>query len=444
MKERDTGLKKILLIFFTIMLIVSCIPNQQKVWANSTDNLDIQASAAILIDASTGKILYEKNAEISLPIASMTKIMTEYLVMEAIETEKITWDQEVQVSDYAYQVSQNTSLSNVPLENGGKYTVRELYEAMAIYSANGATIALSELIAGSETNFIQMMSEKAEQLGLQNYKFVNSTGLNNSDLYGKHPKGTNADDENTMSAKDTALLAYTMLKKYPEVLEISSIEKKVFQEGKEYPVNMENWNWMLPGLVYGYEGVDGLKTGTTDAAGACFTGTATRNGKRVISVIMNAKTYKARFDETRKLFDFGLNQFATQEIVAAGAEIEAQKSLGISKGKEDQVSLETKEALSTVVQTGQTVEFDQEVKLDQALLTEEGKLLAPIKKGQVVGTVTFIPKDEADYGYIDGKILTVDLITTNAVEKAGWFSLTMQAIGSFFGNLWDKIMGLFS
>lgn len=159
---------------------------------------------------------------------------------------------------------------------------------------------------------------------------------------------------------------------------------------------------------------------------------------------MNAKTYKARFDETRKLFDFGLNQFATQEIVAAGAEIEAQKSLGISKGKEDQVSLETKEALSTVVQTGQTVEFDQEVKLDQALLTEEGKLLAPIKKGQVVGTVTFIQKDEADYGYIDGKILTVDLITTNAVEKAGWFSLTMQAIGSFFGNLWDKIMGLFS
>ena len=205
---------------------------------------------------------------------------------------------------------------------------------------------------------------------------------------------------------------------------------------------MENWNWMLPGLVYGYEGMDGLKTGTTDAAGACFTGTATRNGKRLISVVMNTESYKARFDETRKLLDFGFNNFTTQEILAANAEIEKQKNLSVSKGKADTVALQTTDALSTVVQNGQTAEYKQTVELDAKLLDEAGKLTAPVKKGQVVGTVTLTPTGD-DYGYIDGKILEVDLVTTNAVEKASWFALTMQAIGSFFGNLWDKVMGLF-
>ena len=436
-------MKKIFSILLAVIFISSVLSVSQMVEADTSDTLGIQAKAAILIDGDTGKILYEKNTKVSLPVASMTKMMTEYLVMEAIEKGTISWDQKIKVSEYAHKVSQNTSLSNVPLENGGEYTVQELYEAMAIYSANGATIALSELVAGSETNFVKMMNEKASEIGLKDYKFVNSTGLNNADLYGKHPQGTNADDENTMSAKDTALLAYTMLKKYPEVLEISSIEKKVFQEGKKYPVNMENWNWMLPGLVYGYEGVDGLKTGTTDAAGACFTGTATKNGKRLISVVMNAKDYKSRFDETKKLFDFGFNNFSTQEIIAGNEEIVSQKSLQVSKGKEKEVSLETKEAISTIVQNGQTIEYDQKVVLDKKLLTEDGKLLAPVEKGQVVGTVTFTPKGLEDYGYIDGTVLQVDLVTANAVEKAGWFSLTMQAIGNFFSNLWDKIMGLF-
>ena len=435
-------MKKVGLLFLAALLFFTVIPMKTPVSAAETDNLGVKAKAAILVDANTGKILYEKNTGVALPVASMTKIMTEFLVMDAISAGSITWEQETKVSDYVHQVSQNTGLSNVPLEKGGTYNVKELYEAMAIYSANGATIALAELIGGSETNFIQMMNDKAAEIGMTDYKFVNASGLNNSDLYGKYPEGTKVDDENIMSAKDTALLAYTMIKKYPEVLKISSIEKKVFQEGKQYPVNMENWNWMLPGLVYGYEGMDGLKTGTTDAAGACFTGTATRNGKRLISVVMNTESYKARFDETRKLLDFGFNNFTTQEILAANAEIEKQKNLSVSKGKADTVALQTTDALSTVVQNGQTAEYKQTVELDAKLLDEAGKLTAPVKKGQVVGTVTLTPTGD-DYGYIDGKILEVDLVTTNAVEKASWFALTMQAIGSFFGNLWDKVMGLF-
>lgn len=431
------------MLFLVFIMFFAMIPMKSSVSAAETDIQGINAKAAILIDGNTGKILYEKNTEVSLPVASMTKMMTEFLVMDAISAGTITWEQKIKISDYVHQVSQNTGLSNVPLENGGVYNVKELYEAMAIYSANGATIALAELIGGSETNFVQLMNDKAAEIGMQNYQFVNSSGLNNSDLYGKHPKGTNVDDENTMSAKDTALLAYTMIKKYPEVLDISSIEKKVFQEGKKYPINMENWNWMLPGLVYGYEGMDGIKTGTTDAAGACFTGTAMKNGKRYISVVMNTKSYKARFDETRKLLDFAFNNFSTQELLAANVELESQKSLGISKGKADNVALETKDALSTVIQNRKVAEYEQIIKLDEKLLDEEGNLTAPVEKGQVVGTVTLTPKEGTDYGYIDGHVLKTELITANSVEKASWFALTMQAIGNFFGNIWDKIMGLF-
>ena len=186
---------------------------------------------------------------------------------------RVKWDQEYSVSDYAYQISQDRALSNVPLRADGTYSIKELYEAMTIYSANGATIGIAETIAGSESSFVKMMNEKAEELGLKDYKFVNSTGLNNHDLKGMHVAG-DAEEENIMSARSTAKLAYHLLNDYPDVLETTSIPKKVFREGTDDAINMENWNWMLPGLIFKYEGVDGLKTGTTDFAGYCFTGTA--------------------------------------------------------------------------------------------------------------------------------------------------------------------------
>ena len=139
----------------------------------------------------------------------MTKMMTEYLLLDAVKHGKVKWDQKYSVSDLAYKISQNKDLSNVPLRADGKYKIRELYEAMAIYSANGATIAIAETIGGSETNFVKMMNDKAKKLGLKNYKFVNSTGLNNRIIKVMQPKGTSADEENQMSARAVANIRFS-------------------------------------------------------------------------------------------------------------------------------------------------------------------------------------------------------------------------------------------
>ncbi|MFZ3591675.1 serine hydrolase [Bacillus sp. DJP31] len=440
MKERKISF----LFYFCLVfsLVISTTFTNSRVAAES-DILGVEAEAAILVDAKSGMILYEKNSEISLPTASMTKMMTEYLVLEALAEGKITQEQETGISDFVYQISHNRNLSNVPLRADGKYTVKELYEAMAIYSANGATIALAELVAGSETNFVKMMNEKAEELGLETYKFVNSTGLNNGDLLGQHPQGTKPDDENLMSAKSTAQLAFHLINDYPEVLETASIPKKVFREGTDDRIEMSNWNWMLPSLVYGYEGVDGLKTGTTDLAGFCFTGTAQRDGNRLIAVVMKSIGYEERFDDTAKLFNYGFSNYETQELFPSGYQIENQPSLPVSKGKEKTVEIESKEALSLFIKRGEKEEYLPKFKFDKETLT------APVEKGQKVGTLSVSYKgEELNFLPSEGNGGTsTDLITTTNVEKSNWFVLMMQAIGGFFADIWtsaaDGIKALF-
>lgn len=231
-------------------MILGILPNVHSASAAEEDVLSINADAAILVEAETGRILYGKNIDKVLGIASMTKMMTEYLLLEAIEEGRVSWDQEYAVSEYAWKVSQDTNLSNVHLRRDGTYNIKELYEAMTIYSANAATIGIAETIAGSETNFVKMMNEKAEELGLEDFKFVNSSGLNNKDLKGHHPAG-NEDEENVMSARATAKLASALINDFPEVLETASTPRKTFREGTEDAIKMENWNWMLPELVYG-------------------------------------------------------------------------------------------------------------------------------------------------------------------------------------------------
>ncbi|WP_342507607.1 serine hydrolase [Sporosarcina sp. FSL K6-2383] len=408
--------------------------------------LGIHVDGAILIDAESGKILYEENADTPLGIASMTKMMTEYLLFEAIKEGKISWDQEYKVNDYSYAISQDRRLSNVPLRRDGTYTIRELYEAVAIYSANAATIAVAETIAGTETEFVKLMNAKAEELGLKDYKFVNSTGLNNSDLQGMHPQGTGAEDENVMPAKSVAKLAYHLLHDYPEVLETTKINTKIFREGTTDAIKMDNWNFMLPGFVYEYAGVDGLKTGTTNFAGHSFTGTATRDGKRIISVVMKAVdangvgSYKARFDATRALFDYGFSQFSEVEFVPAGYQFDDQKELDVIKGKEKQVSIAVKEPIRMMVKTSEKELYVPELTIDESKL-KEGSLQAPVEQDAVVGHVKLVKTEGTDYGFIDADSPGVDVVTKAAVDKAGWFSLMMGAIGDFFAGIWNGATG---
>ncbi|WP_141434511.1 serine hydrolase [Bacillus sp. 03113] len=426
-------------------MLFSLLPG--TITAQAEDSLNINADAAIIVEANSGKVLYEKDADKVLGIASMTKMMTEYLLLDSIRDGKVKWDQEYSVSDYVYQISQNRTLSNVPLRKDGKYKVKELYEAMTIYSANGATIALAEVIAGSEANFVKMMNDKAKELGLKEYKFVNASGLNNSDLLGMQPAG-GPNDENVMSARATAKLSFHLINEFPDVLKTASTPSKIFREGTDDQIKMDNWNWMLPTLVFGYKGVDGLKTGTTDFAGYCFTATAIRDGNRYITVVMNAKgangqgNYKARFDETRKMLDYAFSNFSKEEILPAKYQIKNKKTLQVIKGKKDQVKIHTKTPITMVIKNGEKENYQTSFVLDKKKLNEDGELTAPIKKGDVVGHLLIKSKNNEDIKFLTNSgqsTIQADVIAAEDVEKANWFVLMMRGIGGFFGDVWGSV-----
>ncbi|RSL29810.1 D-alanyl-D-alanine carboxypeptidase [Salibacterium salarium] len=411
---------------------------------------DLAADSAILVEAETGKVIYNKEADVILPPASMTKIMTEYLVNEAVANGDISWDDEVDISDKVIQISQDYDLSNVPLREGISYTAEELYDAMAIYSANGATIALAEHVAGSESNFVDMMNEKAEELGMTEYELVNSTGLNNESMNGLHPEGTAADAENMMSARAMAILTYHLLDEYPQALEVASTTEKAFKE-ESANVLMENWNWMLPGSLeeqLDYEGVDGLKTGYTDLAGNAFTGTVERDGTRYISVVMRTDTRMARFEETAKLYDYGYNDFSSTEVIEDGETFDEVSSLPVIKGKEDSVSVSAGENLSVLIEDGNEDNITPSIQIDEELLNEDGELEAPLEEGTTVGTVAI--DGQADSEYLKDEMASsqeVPLVLDEKVEKAGWLALTTRSIGGFFGSMWNSasnfVTGLF-
>ena len=437
--------------FICLMVLIMALGIVQKP-ANAAGAINVNADAAILVEASTGKIIFEKNSDAALGIASMTKMMTEYLLLEAIKEGKVKWDQKYTVSADISGMSHNTSLSNVPLRNGGQYTIQDLYHAMAIESANAAAIAIGQTIGGTNENFVKMMNDKAKELGLKKYKFVNDTGLNNRDYKGPGyniPIVGGEEDENILSAKDVATLAYRLVNDFPEVLETSSVPTMKFAEGSEDEFKMNNWIKMLdPNSKVYYEGLDGLKTGTTDFAGPCFTGTAKRNGVRFISVVMNVKhdptvdSYTARFNETEKILNYAFSNYSLKEILPKNGVLKSQKTLPVEKGKEKSVKIETNKPLKMVVENGKENQYKPKIVLDKKKLTDDGKLTAPVKKGEAVGYLTVDSKAKDDLGYLPntGNAKSkVSVVTKDAVEKANWFVLSMRAIGGFFGDIWHGV-----
>ncbi|MDP4086599.1 MAG: serine hydrolase [Bacillota bacterium] len=427
--------------FLAIIMFFSLFVGFGKAEADTT--LNVNAAGAILVDAQTGRILYEKNADTMLGIASMSKMMTEYILLDAIKHQRIKWDQEYSVDSFVAALSKKKDLSNVPLRSDGKYKIKELYDQMAIYSSNSATIAIAETIAGSEKNFVNMMNDEAKKLGLKDYKFVNSTGLNNSDYQGHEPTGS-PDDENEMSPRSVATLAFHLINDFPEVLDTTSIPKQTSVDG----VVMSNWNWMLPKLVYGYQGMDGLKTGTTNFAGYCFTGTAMRDGRRFITVVQKATDangnggYKARFDETRKMMDYAFSNYTKEQILPKNYQVKGHETISVIKGKAKSVKIMTKNAINMMVLNGEQKNFQPVLVLDKNKLTKDGELEAPIKKGDKVGYIVLQPKNGEKLSFLtaDGqKKVQADVVAAQDVERANWFVLMMRGIGGFFGNLFHGI-----
>lgn len=416
--KRICSIVAVTLLLNTSLALVQ--PAQVNAANINTADLQLNASSAILMEASTGQILYEYNADKALPPASMAKMMTEYLVLDAIETGKIKMTDMVNTSPAAADAIGSGQL----LALGEQATVENMFAAMSIYSSNDATIALAEFIAGSEENFAKLMNEKAKEFGLSpEAHFINATGLGRADMGKYAPKELQG--ETLLSAKDAAIIAYHLINDHKNVLDFTKTTARKFRETDKSP--MINWNWMLADnksnrnfAKYAYDGLDGLKTGHTDEAGYCFTGTAERNGMRLISVVMGTgPKEEARFIETRKVLDYGFNNFAPKQVLTAKAEIDSMKTVNIKKGVQLEVPVVTQTGLTLIAKKGTP---DDQFKVTAEAL-DESKLTAPIEKGQVVGTakVTF-----------DGQEHTVNLITTEAVEKAGWFRLFFRAIKEFF------------
>ncbi|MBU9721502.1 MULTISPECIES: D-alanyl-D-alanine carboxypeptidase family protein [Bacillaceae] len=438
-------------------------------------NFETKAKAAIMIDADSGLILYEKNIDQPLLPASMVKMMSEYLVLEAVNNGDISWDQHVPVSDYltgADSLSHDRRLSNVPLRPDETYTVKELYESVAIYSANASTIALAELISGSYGAFVEKMNEKGQELGmgtllrdsgldlsesaelgLGDFQFVNSTGLRNTEdhMKGHHPSGTSQSDNNYMTARATATLAYHLINDYPEVLDTAKIPEMLFKEGTEDEIKMENWNWMLPGSLethLDYEYIDGLKTGGLGAGFNSFTGTAVKDGRRLITVVMELETREERFTETKRLMDYGfsiINDYSTVELFPADMVIDEYETLPVVKGKEREVSISTADSVNAFVHKDEEDSYSYSVELfydDEELFDEDGNLIAPIEENQVIGKLIIEYTGSDEKSYIEGagqSIKSVDIVTDTSVEQAGWFSQMMRGIGGFFSGIWNSV-----
>ncbi|WP_164821682.1 D-alanyl-D-alanine carboxypeptidase family protein [Paenibacillus koleovorans] len=268
----------------------------------------IDARSALLMDAKTGTVYYESNADIALPPASVSKLMTELLVLEDVRAGKRNWKETVVISKYAA----NMPPSRIGLKAGDRWPLDELFQAMVVYSANDAAVALAEHLAVTERDFVIRMNEKAHKLGLSSKTvFANASGLSAADLSGLQPRtasgkgGAEAPGETVMTARDIAKLAQHLVNAYPEVLDITRMKEVTLASRN---LKLETTNLMLPGKMYAYSGNDGLKTGFTDEAGYCFTGTAMRKGHRLITVVLGADAPEARFEETKKLLSYGFSR----------------------------------------------------------------------------------------------------------------------------------------
>lgn len=435
--KKSLALLLVFMVFFVPILLTVNTGSAQA----ATPGLQLDVKSAIMVEATTGKILYKYNENQALPPASMSKMMTEFLVLDAIEKKKITWEQKITVDEYGAFLGKSGT-SGVLLAQNEVHTVKELYDAMAIYSANDATVMLAKTVAGSESEFVKLMNNTAKQFGMTQTKFVTSTGLPIEDLKQFAPDAENGTD-NMMSARDAAILAKELITKHPSLLETTKIPHQTFREGTSRPLKMSNWNWMLPGLVKQYNGVDGLKTGHTNAAGFCFTGTAERNGVRLITVVMGAKSFMSRFTETGKMLDYGFSNYKMQPLLSKGAQIPGQEAVPVEKGTDKEVAAVAGQDVRYPVKAGEEGAYKPKAVFKQ--------VAAPVKQGQAVGSIKIVgPNGKADEFLrpVDEQKAGGTLVAKEEVEEAGWLRLATRSffgfIGDIFSSLGSLIKGLFS
>lgn len=429
-----TFLKKSVHLLLAIVLLATfiLIPSSSlaKTNTNQAEPVTIYAKAAMVTDIETGKILYAKNIDEALGIASMTKLITAYLVYESVANGQINWTDQVKISDSLIKTTENPELSNVPLYKNQTYTVQDLLYASLISSANAATSALAEFISGSEPKFVDQMRAKMTEWGITDSFLISSSGLGTMFLEnGKYP-GSHDDDENRLSARDMTIVAEHLLADYPDVLAITKLSEYILFNGTKNQTLLTNSNYMLPNMPYYYAGVDGLKTGTTDLAGACFIGTIEKDGRRYISVVMGVDDEHNRFIETQKMLDYVFRTWIYQPVVTQGQSA-VEPTMSVNLGKEATVPLKTDQTVSAWVNTNQA-EASVDVSFEPKSNYTDG-LNAPVKENKLVGYERIQSADGLGFLHAQqNKVTHVPVKTAQSIEKVNFFVEVWHKVRNFF------------
>ena len=345
---------------------------------NAEVNLTPNSKSSILIEQSTGKILYEKNSKEKMAPASMTKIMTMLLIMEALEDEKIALDDEVFISEHAAGMGG----SQLFLPQNGYMKVDDLLKGIAIGSANDAATAMAEYIGGTEENFVEMMNKKVKELGLNNTNFKNPHGLDEEDHY--------------TTAYDLAAIAKELLK-YEDIIKYTSTYEEYLTINGE-----KRWLVNTNSLVRFYEGMDGLKTGFTENAMYCLTSTMKKNNMRLIGVVMGVETKDNRSKDTISLMEYGYSMFGTKTMIENS---EILGKIHIDKSKDREYNFYLEKDVKLVVDKGtKDIEYTYDIKLDN--------VKAPLKKGDKVGILRFKYNSEE---------LEYNLVVNENIKKSSYF-----------------------
>ncbi len=381
-------MKKILIL---LLLFIS-IP---LVKAEETEDLAPNAKSAIMIEASTGEILFQKNKDEKLAPASMTKMMSMLLIMEEIENGNLKWNEMITTSEKASSMGG----SQIFLKVGEKMTVEDLLKGVAIASGNDAVVALAERVSGSEEQFVKRMNTRAQDLGLKNTNFINATGLTADNHYS--------------SAYDMSLIAKELVK-HEKILEFTSTYEDYLRKDTKSPFWLVNTNR----LVRFKEGVDGLKTGFTDEAGYCLTATMKKDNMRLITVVMKEENTSKRSADTTKMLDYGFNIYMVQTILDEKTTIEKKK---VELGK----------TLTTEIVPKENITILNKKSDDQKNITYKtniNKIIAPVKKGDKVGTIDIIEDNNI--------ISTIDATVKEDISKANILTIYLRNIKEIIsGNL---------
>ena len=397
-------MKKIItLLLCLILTLLSTSPVR-------AEDLDLGAQHAIAIDGTTGKILYEKNSNEKKEVGGISNLLTTYLVYEAIQQGKISLNDDVDISDKAYQLTAVEGISNVPME-ARKYKVKDLLTALLVSNANSAAIALAEKVAGSEEQFVLLMKAKLKDWGITDAAIVNASGLNQAIIDGDgDEENKKKNTENKLSAYDVAVIAKHLLEDYPEITKITSLSHADFAG-----IQLENSNYMLENMPNYRAGVDGLKTGNSEKGGISFVASTNQNGIRMITVVIGIEAIDgdpyARFVATANLMNYVSQNFIASMIVSKGEAYNNSKST-VLDGKKTSASAVAKDDFIVIERQGSQAEAKITFKSSQASFS------APLKKGTSLGTLTYTDPEPIGRGYIEGKTPSMEMVSGENIQKS--------------------------